>query len=61
MFVVDVGICVGLILRFNYLMEMAILEQVLKERQMWNRDVKDKRKGISCAHMSRKLKEGAGE
>lgn len=38
MFVVDVGICVGLILRFNYLMEMAILEQVLKERQMWNRD-----------------------
>lgn len=38
MFVVDVGICVGLILRFNYLMEMAILEQILKERQMWNRD-----------------------
>lgn len=38
MFVVDVGICVGLILRFNYLMEIAVLEQILKERQMWNRD-----------------------
>jgi len=37
-FVVDVGICVGLILRFNYLMEIAVLEQILKERQMWNRD-----------------------
>lgn len=37
MFVVDVGICVELILRFNYLMEMAVLEQILKERQMWDR------------------------
>lgn len=32
MFVVDVGICVGLILKFNYLIEMAVLEQILKER-----------------------------
>lgn len=37
MFVADVGICVELILRFNYLMEMAVLEQILKERQMWDR------------------------
>lgn len=37
MFVVDIGICVELILRFNYLMEMAVLEQILKERQMWDR------------------------